>query len=41
MDTQIAKLQELIDLSRFTVAITGAGISNSAGIKDMEHMTVM
>ncbi len=40
MDEQILRLQELIDSSQYTVVITGAGISMSIGIKDMEHMNV-
>ncbi len=34
----ITKLEEFIRNSKFTVVVTGAGISNSSGIKDMEHM---
>lgn len=41
MDEQIRKLQELLDTSQYTVVITGAGISMSAGIMDMEHMNVL
>ena len=40
MDKQILQLEELIDASKYTVVITGAGISNSVGIKDMERMNV-
>ena len=40
MDEQILQLQEFIDTSNYTVAITGAGISMSVGIMDMEHMNV-
>lgn len=40
MDSQITQLQEYIDASNYTVVITGAGISMSAGIMDMEHMNV-
>lgn len=40
MDKQISTLQSLIDASKYTVAITGAGISMSSGIMDMEHMNV-
>lgn len=40
MDKQIIRLQELLNTSRYTVVITGAGISMSAGIMDMEHMNV-
>lgn len=40
MDEQISILQNLIDTSNFTVAITGAGISMPSGIMDMEHMNV-
>lgn len=35
---QISRLQQLIDESHSIVAITGAGISVSAGINDMEHL---
>ena len=38
MDAQIEKLQKLIDDSERIAAITGAGISVSAGINDMEHL---
>lgn len=41
MDEQITRLQELINESKFTVVITGAGISNTAGIKDMEYMNIV
>lgn len=40
MDEQTTRLQEFLDTSHYTVAITGAGISMSAGIMDMEHMNV-
>jgi NAD-dependent deacetylase len=40
MDKQISILQEDIDTSNYTIVITGAGISMSVGIKDMEHMNV-
>lgn len=40
MDEKILRLQELIDTSHFTVAITGAGISMAAGIMDFKHMNV-
>lgn len=40
MDDPITHLRELLETSRFTVAITGAGISMSAGILDMEHMNM-
>lgn len=40
MDEQIRKLQEFIDTSVYTVVITGAGISMSSGIMDMENMNV-
>lgn len=40
MDTQISRLQQLIDKSQHTIVITGAGISMSVGIMDMEHMNV-
>lgn len=35
---QIAKFQVMINESHRIVAITGAGISMSAGINDMEHL---
>lgn len=35
------KLKEMLLASHFTVAITGAGISNSCGIADMEKMNVL
>ena len=38
MDKHISQLQEMIEGSNYTVAITGAGISTPTGIKDMEHM---
>lgn len=41
MDSQILRLQDYIDKSKYTVVITGAGISTSAGIKDMQHMNVL
>lgn len=37
----IPKLKEMLLASHFTVAITGAGISNSCGIADMEKMNVL
>ncbi|MBO5004169.1 MAG: NAD-dependent protein deacetylase [Clostridia bacterium] len=37
MDSQIQELKELIDKSRNTVVITGAGVSMSSGIGDVEH----
>lgn len=37
MDSQIQELKELIDKSRNTVVITGAGVSMSSGIGDIEH----
>lgn len=40
MDEQISMLQEYLNTSNYTVVITGAGISMSAGIMDMEHMNV-
>ena len=40
MDRQISQLQDLLNTSKFSVVITGAGISMSAGILDMEHMNV-
>lgn len=41
MDNQIKQLQQYIDNSKNTLAITGAGISMAAGIKDMQHMESM
>ena len=38
MDGQILELKKAIEQSHYTVAITGAGISVSAGIGDFEHM---
>lgn len=40
MDKQISILQELIDTSKYTIVITGAGISMSTGIMDMQNMNV-
>ena len=40
MDTNTAKLQEWIHASKYTVAITGAGISTVAGIPDMKHLNL-
>lgn len=40
MDNQITRLQNLIESSAYTVAVTGAGISMSAGIMDFKHMNV-
>ncbi|GAA1056931.1 NAD-dependent protein deacetylase [Agromyces luteolus] len=41
MHEQIAALRHEIERSRSTIVITGAGISMSAGILDMEHMNVL
>jgi NAD-dependent deacetylase len=38
MGKEISLLQQYLDASSFTVAITGAGISMSIGIMDMEHL---
>ncbi len=38
MDDKIMQLQELLDSSQYTVAVTGAGISVAAGIGDFQHM---
>ena len=38
MEEQILRLQNYINGSRYTVAITGAGISMAAGIMDFAHM---
>jgi len=35
---EIEELEKLIKESKFTVIVTGAGISNASGIHDMEHM---
>lgn len=40
MNNQIKQLQQYIDNSRYTVVVTGAGISMAAGIKDMQHMNI-
>lgn len=40
LEQHVQQLKDELDRSRFTVAITGAGISTSAGILDMEHMNV-
>ena len=37
----VQKLKEMLSESKFTVVITGAGISNSCGIADMEKMNVL
>lgn len=38
IEEQILQLQNYINGSRYTVAITGAGISMAAGIMDFAHM---
>lgn len=38
MEEKIMRLQEMIYESRYTVAVTGAGISVAAGIGDFQHM---
>ena len=38
IEEQILRLQNYINGSRYTVAITGAGISMAAGIMDFAHM---
>jgi NAD-dependent deacetylase len=38
---QVARLRELLESSRHTVIITGAGISMPVGILDMEHMNMV
>ena len=38
MDEQIQVFQKLLNSSHYTVAVTGAGISMSAGIMDFAHM---
>lgn len=40
MDEQIRELQVLLDNSRFTLVITGAGISVSAGIPTMHGLNI-
>lgn len=40
LEEQIAGLRRELGASRFTVVVTGAGISMGSGIKDMEHMNV-
>ena len=40
LNEQVAQLKVELDLSQYTVVITGAGISMGAGIKDMEHMNI-
>jgi NAD-dependent deacetylase len=40
-DSNIEKLNKLIESSRYVVAITGAGISVSTGIMDFEKMNVL
>ena len=38
---EIEQLEQYIKESRFTIIVTGAGISNASGIKDMEQMNVI
>lgn len=38
MEEEILRLQNYINGSRYTVVITGAGISMAAGIMDFAHM---
>lgn len=38
MEEKISRLQEMLNASRYTVAVTGAGISVAAGIGDFQHM---
>ena len=40
MDEQILQFQKYLDTSNNTIVITGAGVSMSAGIMDMEHMNI-
>lgn len=40
MDHKIMQLQRLLNESNHTVVVTGAGVSMSSGIMDMEHMNV-
>ena len=41
MEEQILRLQNYINGSSYTVAITGAGISMAAGIMDFAHMNLI
>lgn len=41
MEEQIQKLREMLSQSRNTVAVTGAGISMAAGIRDMQHLNFL
>ena len=41
LDEQAALLRREVESSHHTVVITGAGISTSSGIRDMEHMNVV
>lgn len=41
MDENIEMLQNLIDESEYTLVVTGAGVSMSSGILDMEHMNTL
>lgn len=38
MEEKISRLQEMLNASRYTVAVTGAGFSVAAGIGDFQHM---
>ena len=40
MDEQIIQLQQMIDESRFTLVITGAGISVASGIPSMHGLNL-
>ena len=40
MDEQIRQLQQMIDESRFTLVITGAGISVASGIPSMHGLNL-
>lgn len=40
MDTQIQELQSLLDNSRYTVVITGAGVSVASGISSMHGLNM-
>ena len=41
MDDQLKTLQSWINESSYTVAVTGAGVSVTAGIPDMQHMNIV
>ena len=41
MDDQLKTLQSWINESSYSVAVTGAGVSVTAGIPDMQHMNIV